>query len=188
MTEQATDYTEIYRTYSPKILRYLNSNFGIEDAEDLLQEIFIRVLNSLGSFRQESNLNTWIYKIATNAIIDKQKNKRYSFNKAHAEIEPNSIHFNNNQFAVTIDKQIEKEEMFDCIRQFINELTDKNRIVFVLNQYEGLTNSEIADILEISIDSVKIRLHRAKESLKASLKTNCNVYFDDCSEIACEPK
>jgi RNA polymerase sigma-70 factor (ECF subfamily) len=185
---QEISYTEIYKTYSPKILRYLNSTFSVEDSEDLLQEIFIKILNSLSSFRFESSINTWIYKIATNAIIDQLKSKRYSFYKAQSDIDLNSIHYNNNQFSVTFDKQIEKEEMNDCIRQFISELTEKNRVVFVLSQYEGLPNSEIADILHISIDSVKIRLHRAKESLKASLKKNCNVYFDDCSEIACEPK
>lgn len=185
---QPLSYTEIFNNYSPKILRYLNSTFSIEDSVDLLQEIFIKVFNSLPSFRNESSVNTWIYKIATNAIIDKLKNKRYSFYKAQSNIESNSIHFNNNQFAVTFETQIEKDEMLDCIRQFISELTEKNRTVFVLNQYEGLSNAEIAEILQISIDSVKIRLHRAKESLKASLKKNCNVYFDDCSEIACEPK
>jgi RNA polymerase sigma-70 factor, ECF subfamily len=188
MMNQEINYTEIYKIYSPKILRYLNSNFSVEDSEDLLQEIFIKILNSLSSFRYESSVNTWIYKIATNTIIDKLKSKRYSFYKAQFDIESNSIHFNNNQFVITFDKQIEKEEMYDCIRQFISKLTEKNKVVFVLSQYEGLTNSEIADILQISIDSVKIRLHRAKESLKASLKKNCNVYFDDCSEITCEPK
>jgi RNA polymerase sigma-70 factor (ECF subfamily) len=182
------DYTDIYKTYSPKILRYLNCTFSIEDSEDLLQEIFIKVLNSLSSFRYESSLNTWIYKIATNTIIDKLKNKKYSFYKAHSEIESSHIHYNNNQFVGTFDIQLEKEEMYDCIRQFISELTEKNRTVFVLNQYEGLSNAEISEILQISIDSVKIRLHRAKETLKEALKNNCKIYFDSDSEISCEPK
>jgi RNA polymerase sigma-70 factor (ECF subfamily) len=88
----------------------------------------------------------------------------------------------------TFDIQIEKAEMYDCIRQFISELTEKNRTVFVLSQYEGLTNAEISEILQISIDSVKIRLHRAKETIKASIQNNCHVYFDSCNEISCEPK
>jgi RNA polymerase sigma-70 factor (ECF subfamily) len=88
----------------------------------------------------------------------------------------------------TFDIQIEKAEMYNCIRQFIGELTEKNRTVFILNQYEGLTNAEISEILQISIDSVKIRLHRAKETLKSSLQNNCHIYFDSCSEISCEPK
>lgn len=188
MDKQEINYTEIYKAFSPKILHYLNSYFSVEDSEDLLQEIFIKILNSLHSFRHESSIKTWVYKIATNAIIDKSKNKNYSFYRTQIREETNIIHFNNTQFDSTFDIKIEKDEMYDCIRQFISELTEKNKIVFVLNQYEGLSNSEIAEILKISYDSVKIRLHRAKESLKASLKKNCEIYFDNNGEITCEPK
>lgn len=185
---QELNYTEIYKLYSPRILRYLNSTFTIEDSEDLLQEVFIKVLNSLSSFRNESSISTWIYRIATNSIIDRLKNKKHAFYKTHEELESKGLHYDNSQFEITFDKQIEKEEMYYCIRQFIDELTEKNKMVFILSEYEGLSNYEISDILQISVDSVKIRLHRAKESLKASLKKNCKVYFDDCSEMACEPK
>jgi RNA polymerase sigma-70 factor, ECF subfamily len=185
MTE-TFNYTEIYNEYSPKIMRYLNSTFSIEDSEDLLQEIFIKAYNNLESFRKESSINTWLYRIATHAIIDKLKSNSFKFNKAQQEI--NHTHYNNSHFTTTFENQIEKTEMLDCIRQFISELTEKNKTVFVLSQYEGLTNAEISEILQISIDSVKIRLHRAKETLKASLKANCNIYFDSCSEISCEPK
>lgn len=185
---QSLNYTEIYQTYSPKILRYLNSTFSIEDSEDLSQDIFIKVYNSLNSFRNESSLNTWIYKIATNAIIDKLKSNSYKFGKSQDELNLKTIHYDNRHFVTTFDTQIEKAEMYDCIRQFIGELTEKNRTVFVLSQYEGLSNAEISEIIQISIDSVKIRLHRAKKTLKTSLKNNCNIYFDSYSEICCEPK
>ena len=185
---QAFNYTEIYNNFSPKILRYLNSTFSIEDSEDLLQEIFMKVYNSLNAFRNESSLNTWIYKIATNTVIDKLKSSSYKFSKAQDELNAKEMHYDNHHLMTTFDIHIEKAEMYDCIRQFIKELTDKNRTVFILNQYEGLTNAEISEILQISIDSVKIRLHRAKETLKASLQNNCHIYFDSCSEISCEPK
>jgi RNA polymerase sigma-70 factor (ECF subfamily) len=125
---QSMNYTEIYNNYTPKILRYLNSTFSIEDSEDLLQEIFIKVYNSLHTFRSESSLNTWIYKIATNAIIDKLKSNSFRFSKAHGELNP-QMHYDNRHLATTFDIQIEKDEMYDCIRQFISELTEKNRTV-----------------------------------------------------------
>lgn len=181
------NYQDLYNSYSPKLMRYLNSTFSVEDSEDLLQDIFLKVYNSLQSFRGEANINTWVYRIATNTVIDKLKSNVYKFSKAQNELNPTAIHYNNSHFATTFDKQLEKAEMYNCIRQFINELTEKNRTVFVLSQYEGLTNKEIAEVLDISIDSVKIRLHRAKEKLKTSLTCNCHVYFDECSEIACEP-
>jgi len=186
MLEQS-NYKQLYNSYSPKIRRYLNSIFSIEDTEDLLQDIFLKIFNSLQTFRGEANINTWIYRIATNTVIDRLKSNTHKFSKVQHELNPTLMHYNNSQYASTFDKQLEKAEMNDCIRQFINELTEKNRTVFVLSQYEGLTNKEIAEILNISIDSVKIRLHRAKETLKASLTHNCNIYFDECSEISCEP-
>ena len=185
--KQQFNYSEIYNDYSPKIRRYLNSIFSIEDSEDLLQDIFLKVFNSLQTFRGEASLKTWIYRIATNTVIDRLKSNTHKFSKVQHQLIPSTLHYNNSQYSSTFDKQIEKEEMNDCIRQFINELTAKNRDVFLLSQYEGLSNREIAEILHISIDSVKIRLHRAKETLKASLTQNCNIYFDDHSELSCEP-
>jgi RNA polymerase sigma-70 factor (ECF subfamily) len=185
--ESRISYTEIYNSYSPKIRRYLNSIFSIEDSEDLLQDVFLKIFNGLPSFRGEANINTWIYRIVSNTVIDRLKSNAHKFNKAQHELNPSNFHYNNSIYVSTFDKQIEKEEMNDCIRQFINELTEKNRTVFALSQYENLTNKEIAEILNITIDSVKIRLHRAKENLKDSLIRNCNVYFDECSELSCEP-
>ena len=187
MTKHITEQ-DIYLEYSPKIRRYLNSHLTVEDSEDLLQDIFIKIYNSLPNFRGDSSLNTWIYRIATNSVIDRLKSNAHKFNKLQLEINPTTHQFNNIQFETTFEKQIEKEEMNDCIRQFINQLTDKNKTVFVLSMYENLTNKEISEILNISIDSVKIRLHRAKESLKTTLSKNCNIYFDECSEMCCEPR
>jgi len=185
---EISNYTEIYNKYSPRILRYLNCTFSIEDSEDLLQEIFIKVYNSLNSFRKDASLNTWIYRIATNTVIDRLKSKKHEFNKAQNELSSVQIQYDNSYFVSTFDAEIEKDEMYDCIRQFICELTEKNRNVFLLNQYESLSNLEIAEILQITVGSVKIRLHRAKETLKAALKKNCNIYFDDSGEASCEPK
>ena len=181
------NYTEIYNNYSPKVKRYLNSIFSIEDSEDILQDIFFKIYTGLPAFKGDATLNTWIYRIATNTLLDKLKSNAHKFTKMQHELNPSTLHYENSQYQSTFDKRIEKEEMNDCIRQFINELTEKNRTVFVLSQYENLTNKEIADILNISIDSVKIRLHRAKEMLKALLSRNCNVYFDENSELCCEP-
>ena len=184
---QQFNYTEIYNSYSPKIRRYINSIFSVEDSEDLLQDIFLKVFNSLPSFRGEATINTWLYRIASNTVIDRLKSNTHKLCKAQHELNSSLSHYNNNHFNSTFEKQIEKKEMNDCIRRFINELTEKNRDVFILSQYESLSNKEIAEVLDISIDSVKIRLHRAKESLKTSLSKNCNIYFDESCELSCVP-
>lgn len=178
---------EIYNAYSPNIRRYLNNIFSIEDSEDLLQDIFLKVYNSLDTFRGDASLKTWIYRIATNTAIDRLKSSKYRFSKVQHELTPSTLHYDNSQYALTFDKALEKEEMNDCIRQFINELTSKNRDVFLLSQYEEFANKEIAEILDISIDSVKIRLHRAKETIKAALMKNCKIYMDENNDLVCEP-
>ncbi len=68
------------------------------------------------------------------------------------------------------------------------DLPETYRTVAVLSEIEGLKDSEIATILGLSIGTVKIRLHRAKENLRKLLSANCNFYRTDCNELACEPK
>jgi RNA polymerase sigma-70 factor (ECF subfamily) len=181
------DFEILYSSFAPKLERYLNSYFSVEDSQDLMQDIFIKIHNSLPQFRGDSNINTWMYRIATNSVIDKLKSSSHKMAKSKQDLSCTTHHFNNAHFANTFDRQIEKKEMSTCIRNFILQLTEKNKTVFVLSSYEDLSNQEIAEILNISIDSVKIRLHRAKETLKSSLAKNCNIYVDEYGDMACEP-
>ena len=71
------EISEIYKTYAPKVVLYLSRFVGKDDAEDLMQEVFIKVINSIDTFKGNSKLSTWIYKIATNTAIDKLKNAAY---------------------------------------------------------------------------------------------------------------
>jgi RNA polymerase sigma-70 factor (ECF subfamily) len=76
--------------------------------------------------------------------------------------------------------------MNDCIRGIVEGLQENYRAVLVLSDFEELTNLEIADILGISSDTVKIRLHRARTRLRKELKAKCNLYRDERNELACE--
>jgi RNA polymerase sigma-70 factor (ECF subfamily) len=75
-----------------------------------------------------------------------------------------------------------------CIRNYIEQLPEDYGTVLVLSEVEGFKNREIAEILEVSLDTVKIRLHRARAKLKESLGTHCNFYLDERSELACDRK
>jgi RNA polymerase sigma-70 factor (ECF subfamily) len=81
-----------------------------------------------------------------------------------------------------------RQEMIECIRGYINQLPEDYRVVLLLSEEEAFKNREIAEILNISLDNVKIRLHRAKEKLKKLLKGNCEFYLDERSEVACDRK
>lgn len=185
--------SEIYKTYSPRILIYLSRLVGKDDAEDLMQEVFIKVYNSINTFKGDSQISTWIYKIATNTAIEKLKSLSYRKEKNKLTsldyIEPLKIHarLENNQ-ETDIEYNLLKEEINQCIADYINRLPDNYRTIFLLREYDNLSFEEITEITGISFDNVKIRLHRAKKKLHELLLKNCSHYYDDYSNLCCERK
>lgn len=193
MSISELDFEQIYTTFQPKIRGYLARLVGAEEAEDLTQEVFIKINKALHTFKQDSKLSTWIYQIATNAGIDRMRCR--SFKQAGAELQhltESDLHGKNarsSKRAQSIEEQIIREEMSECIQDFVATLPDNYRTVIILSEMEGLKNSDIAAILGLSVSTVKIRLHRAREKLKELLVANCNFYRTDCcGRLACEPK
>lgn len=86
------------------------------------------------------------------------------------------------------EHQVIRREMNKCIRDYINQLPEDYRVVLLLSDVEGFKNPEIAEILKISLDCVKIRLHRARVKLKDSLGRHCCFYLDERGELACDRK
>ncbi|MCK6585529.1 MAG: sigma-70 family RNA polymerase sigma factor [Anaerolineales bacterium] len=186
------DFPKIYDAYLPKILRYLTRFIGESEAEDLTQETFIKVHQGLGNFRGESRLSTWIYRIATNTALDRMRHPSFQrvdqvsmsdeINEARISRGPG---FSEGQ-KPPIEKGLIRDEMNDCIRGYIEQLPEDYRVVLVLSEYEGIKNSEIAEILGVSLDTVKIRLHRAKMKLKEELESHCELYWIE--EMPCSVK
>jgi RNA polymerase sigma-70 factor (ECF subfamily) len=155
--------------------------------------VFVKVERNLASFRNEAQLSTWLYRIATNSFYDrlrspsfKQKSKEHPI-----EIDENTLEerdFTTQQRKPGIDQQVIRDEMNACIRGYIDQLPETYRTVLLLSEEEGFKNREIAEILQVSLDNVKIRLHRAKAKLKVSLQGNCDLYLDERSEISCDRK
>ena len=78
--------------------------------------------------------------------------------------------------------------MTECLREFMDRLPETYKTVMVLSELQEFKNSEIAEILGISLNTVKIRLHRARERLRKELETGCNFYRDERNEFACDRK
>jgi len=87
-----------------------------------------------------------------------------------------------------VDQQLVRKQMNECIRQVVEQLPPDYRTVIALSEMEDLKNSEVADILGISLDAAKIRLHRARAALKKELEGKGDFYRDGRNEFACEPK
>lgn len=178
------DFQTIYDEFQPKIRRYLSRLVGITDAEDLTQEVFVKVSQALLTFRGESTLSTWIYRIATNTAFDRLRSPS-SRRAARAAVEDPQLA---TEQPLGIDQELVRREMNECIRRYIDTLPPRYRSTVILSEDEGLTNQQIADVLGISLDTVKIRLHRARSRLKNELGSGCAFYRDERNELACEPK
>jgi RNA polymerase sigma-70 factor (ECF subfamily) len=187
MTAKPTEFQLIHDRFRPRILRYLTRLVGECEAEDLTQAVMLKVSGGLAGFREDSSLSTWIYRIATNAALDKLRSPA----REHAQDGENAAA----EGVAALDSQnpsVEaaaiRQEMNSCIREFIDRLPVDYRMALVLSEVEGFKNAEIATILRVSLDTVKIRLHRAREKLRDELKGGCSFDRDEAGELACDRK
>ena len=89
---------------------------------------------------------------------------------------------------LSIEEQVIHKETNECIRGVIENLPENYRMVVILSELEGLQNKEIAEILELSLEVVKVRLHRGKARLKKELLNYCNFSWDKRNELTCDTK
>ena len=133
------------------------------EAEDLAQEVFIQVYESLDKFRGECKLSTWLYRIAVNKAINYKKSVRYRMKKIRLEGDTSISLPSADEPA---QERIEKEEIITHLHRAIGNLPERQRIALVLNKYEERSYKEVADIMGISLASVESLLFRAKTYLE----------------------
>ncbi len=190
MLGEEYNFDNIFLQYKPKIHRYLSRLIGFDEAEDLTQEVFVKVNKALPNFSGRSKLSTWIYRIATNTAIDKVRSSSFKRTKdfiPEEELIAEDKTVGNDKKVLSMDQQMIEKEMNECIRYFIYHLPENYRTVLVLSELECLKNRELAEILDITLDTVKIRLHRARARLKKELERHCDFYHTEDSKLACEP-
>jgi RNA polymerase sigma-70 factor (ECF subfamily) len=186
------EFEEIYQEFQPKIRRYLSRMLGDQAAEDIAQEVFTKISRKLDSFKGISSFSTWIYRIATNTALDKLRSP--SFKRSSESITLEDLTATEardawtGQAEPTVDQEVIRKEMSDCVREFVDKLPPDYRTVLILSELEGFKNREIADILEISLDNVKVRLHRARARLKQELDGGCSFYHSEQGNLACDRK
>ena len=137
-----------------------------EDAEDVLQETFIRIFKYLNEFRADSSLSTWIYRIVTNEcyrFLDKKKEILVSTEEIQADL------MNKLMTSEYVDYDNEMEVKF---QQAILTLPEKQRLVFNLRYYDELSYEEISQITDTKVDTLKANYHFAKEKIKKYMINN----------------
>jgi RNA polymerase sigma-70 factor (ECF subfamily) len=193
MTDAGRDFQLIYREYYPKIVGYLRRLVGEAEAEDVAQETFVKASKALDGFRGDSSLSTWLYRIATNAAMDhlRKPASRQTHPITASSPDDDSPAGDDavpDDSAPVLDTLLIRKDMNECIRNIVDGLPENYRTVLVLGDLEGLANAEIAEVFGISLDTVKIRLHRARTRLRKELKAKCDFYHDERNELACDRK
>lgn len=151
-----THYKQVYRI----VFRMTRSK---QEAEDITQDVFIKLFIKLRSFNHNSSFETWIYRIAVNTALDKLRwYKRFTKREIHSE---------------NIDSYIAEESTTDThlpepMLNALAKVKPKNRIALILRDLEGFSYKEIADILDISKGTVASRLNRGYEELRGHLRKN----------------
>ncbi|GAB7257622.1 RNA polymerase sigma factor [uncultured Polaribacter sp.] len=145
-----------------------------EDAEDIVQEVFLEVFKSISKFKGDSKLSTWIYKIATNKCLEfirkKNAKKRFAFLQT---ILGNEIPVDKTSYFTEINHPgiiLENKEKSDIIFRAINTLSESQRVVFTLAKIDGKSYQEIVEITGKTLSSVESTMFRAKKALQEKLE------------------
>ena len=152
-----------------------NTALGIlqnaEDAEDVAQEVFVQVFESVKNFKAEAKFSTWLYRITVTKSLDhlrrKKRKKRFAFVQSlfgsddkTAAVVPDFHHP-----GITLDNKERAAVLFKAIDQ----LPENQKVAFTLNKLEGLSYQEVSEVMKTSVSSVESLMHRAKNNLKKSL-------------------
>src|SRR4029453_817060 len=171
-------FDELVNRYKEKVYRLSYKILRHEEAAaETLQDAFLSAYRGLKNFKAESTFSTWLYRVATNAALMRYRKRR----EGHVSLEQSqSRNADAEPLAIPDWSQQPLEELLDgetreVMQEGIDRLPEDLRTVFVLRDVQGLSNAEVAEVLELSVAAVKSRLHRARISLRDRL----NRYFAD---------
>jgi len=171
----------IWDQYSAQLLAFIRSRVADEcEAEDLLQEVFLRIHLNLCCLQDLSKLESWVYQITRNAIIDYYRSRRDTFELR--ETLPAESDF---------DEEDAESELAPSLKELINELPAAYREALILTEYQGLSQKELAQRAGISLPGAKSRVQRARQMIRDMLLNCCHFELDrrgriiDYHELCC---
>lgn len=157
--------TAIMRRYNQRLYRIARSIVGEADAEDVVQEAFVRAFSRLDQLDHPERLGAWLARIAVNEALDRKRASRPTENFEEDRHESQRHHTP----PASPEEAAAQSELVGLAEQAIARLSDPLRVVFVLRDIEGLSVAETSACLGIAAQTVKTRLHRARLALRADL-------------------
>jgi RNA polymerase sigma-70 factor (ECF subfamily) len=193
--EEAAELSQIYAAYHGKVLAYAAKLFGRGEADDIAQDVFIKVGRALGTLEDRSKLGSWIYAITLNTVRDAARKRTSSPDRpagiaasASSDEEDVPLAHLPDTISRSPEEATSRNEMIACYLDYVKQLPRDYYVVYALSEFEDLTNVEIARRLSLSLGTVKIRLHRARAKLFEQLRRNCRCYQNARGELMGEPK
>ena len=153
-------FERVYRTHLPRVHSLVRRMTGGRDADEVTQDVFVRVWQKLGTFRGDSSFATWLHRLAVNVVIE-----RFRTDQARRA----RMHDGEDIFEVLPAPAVTRDIGMD-FEAALERLPDGAREIFVLHDVEGYKHHEIASMLEISAGTSKAQLHRARMMLRKHLK------------------
>ncbi|UMB54625.1 RNA polymerase sigma factor [Lutibacter sp. A64] len=143
------------------------------DAEDITQEVFIKVYESIKNFNYQSKLSTWLYRIAVNKSLNfiRDNKKRNIFNSIDNIFNKNTKYEQQIEEPTSIEEESDsiKIKRLNILRESIQLLPENQKIAFILHKYEEISYQEIAEIMNVSLASVEGLIHRAKINVQKNI-------------------
>jgi RNA polymerase sigma-70 factor (ECF subfamily) len=178
------DFWDIYDRYYSRVHGYATSMLRDPAAgDDVVQETFLRAQANLDALREPEKMSAWLFRIAHNLCMDHLRARQSS--RIDLTADPDTA---GTCDPASVQRDLEREEMSACVREKIDQLPESHRAVILLYDIMGLSHQEIADVLGIELGAVKVRLHRARQKLRAVLEDACSFDRDEQNVLVCELK
>lgn len=172
-------WKELERHLRPYLARRVASP---SDIDDLLQDIFVRLHQGLSTLRDDERFGGWVYRVANNAIIDKARQRARALHvDAGSDVESN----------VPVDSADERlqSDLGECVALFVGRLPSPYREAITLTELEGITQKEAAEMLGVSLSSLKSRVQRGRDKIRHMFEECCQISVDCRGRvIECEPR
>ncbi len=172
--------------FNQLVLKYRNRVMGVAtrmlgdrvEAEDLSQDVFVKVYNALQGFKGEALFSTWLYRVTANSCLNHRKKqaRERQVTKIVDDPEPILADGGSNPQAL-----LERKELKSFLERAIRDLPEEQRMVLILRDIEGLSYEEIAGSLGLELGTVRSRLHRARLAVQASIRETFSLDFNNRS-------
>ncbi len=165
-----TTTERVWETFHAPLQQFIRRRVSDDDtAEDLLQDVFLDIHQHIDTLRDVKKLESWIYQVTRNAIIDYYRSRRATTTLEEPEV-------------LQLSEELPDEDivtkLFPSVRAMVLSLPAKDRQALILTEYQGLTQKELAERLGVSVSGAKSRVQRAREKLKQQLWACCHFELD----------